>query len=395
MRTAEFVPLMALTMATVALSTDAVLPALPMMGTDLGADDNRRQLVIGALFLGMASSQMLFGPISDTLGRKPVILFGFALFCLGCLISLWAPDFDIMLLGRFVSGVGAAAPRVISTAIIRDRFEGRQMAKTVSMIMTIFILVPVFAPAIGQGILAFTDWRGIFWLFLIIAVLTTLWMGFRLEETLHPEHRHPLTVRRVGGAFAEIVSHRVTMGYLLAMSCVASAFVGYLSSAQQVFQDVYGMGDRFPIAFGGLACSIGLASFANSRLVVRFGMRLLVRWSLAAMSILATAFLVSAVAMGGVPPLWVVFALLVPMFFCHGAVFGNMNAVAMQPMGHIAGSAAAVIGAVSTVLSAVAGSLVGQAYDGTVIPLAGAFALLSIMALAITTWANRAFSDVS
>ncbi|MBT3360354.1 MAG: multidrug effflux MFS transporter [Rhodospirillales bacterium] len=389
MRYAEFIALMALVMSTVAMSTDAVLPALSLIGQELGAGENQRQLVIGALFLGLASSQVFFGPLSDRFGRKPVILFGFAVFAIGCLISIGASNFEAMLVGRFVQGLGAAGPRVISTAMIRDRFEGREMAKIMSTIMTLFILVPVFAPAIGQGILTFTHWRGIFWFFIAMGVGTSVWMAVRMAETLRPENRHPLTISRVGGAFREIFTHPVTMGYLLAMSCVFSAFVGYLSTAQQIFQELYGLGAKFPLAFGCMAGTLGLASFINSRLVVRLGMRVLIRRALATNVLLAGTFTLVAYTLGGVPPLWLVFAFMMPVFFCHGTVFGNIQAMAMQPMGHIAGSAAAVIGAVATTISTTVGSMIGQAFNGTVLPLALSFTVLPLLALLFSGWANR------
>lgn len=390
MRYAEFIGLMALVMSTAAMATDAVLPALALIGDALGvAGDNRRQLVIGIFFLGMAAAQMAFGPLSDSLGRKPVLLAGVGVFAVGCLVSMWAPTFGVMLLGRFLQGIGAAAPRVISVAIIRDRFEGRQMAKTISLIMSLFILVPVFAPLVGQGILAVAEWPAIFGLFLAMAVGMALWSGLRLPETLAVGHRHPLSFRRVGRAFIEVVSHRTTMGYLLAMSCLFSAFLGYLTSAQQVFQEVYGLGRLFPLAFGGLAASIGLASLVNSRLVVRLGMLRLATLALAAMIGLTLAFAGAVVGFGGRPPLELVFLLLVPVFFCQGMLFGNLNALAMQPMGHIAGSAAAVIGTGSTALSATLGSLIGLAFDGTLRPLALAFAGFSVLALLFSRWAAR------
>jgi MFS transporter, DHA1 family, multidrug resistance protein len=222
-----------------------------------------------------------------------------------------------------------------------------------------------------------------------MAATTALWMGTRLPETLAPENRHPLSLARVGRAFAEIATHRRTMAYLLATACVFSAFVGYLTSAQQILQELYGLGPLFPVAFGVLAGSIGLASFVNARLVMRLGMRRLVPAALAATSVLAGLLAAFALAFGGVPPLFLVFALLIPVFFGLGTTFGNLNALAMQPMGHIAGSAAAVIGAGTTTLSATLGSLIGQAYDGTILPLALAFALFPVLALLLCRWAER------
>ena len=390
MRYAEFIVLMALIMSLTALSTDAIMPALPMIGQELAtADINDRQFVIGSFMLGMALSQVLFGPLSDSLGRKPILILGIALFGAGCLVSIWAPNFETMIVGRVIQGIGAAAPRVLSVAIIRDRFEGRQMARTISMIMTVSILVPVFAPLIGQGVLAFSGWRGIFWLTVAMGAAMMAWSGLRLPETLADEYRRPLSFRRIGDAFVEVVSHRVVVAYMMAATCMFSAFVGYLTSAQQIFQETYGLGPLFPLAFGGLAGSLGLAAFVNSRIVVGLGMRRLVHIALGCLVVLATAFTVVAQAFGGVPPLWLVFLLLSPTFFAHGMLFGNLNALAMQPMGHIAGSAAAVIGTVTTALSATLGSLIGQAYDGTILPFALGFAVSSVLASAFCLWAER------
>ncbi|MDX9859769.1 MAG: multidrug effflux MFS transporter [Rhodospirillales bacterium] len=390
MRHAEFIAMMALITSLAALSIDAVMPALPMIGHELAtAEENRRQLVIGSFLLGMALAQVLFGPLSDSLGRKPILLFGIALFGVGCLISIGAPTFEVMILGRVIQGIGAAAPRVMTVAVIRDRFEGRQMAKTISMIMTVSILVPVLAPSIGQGVLAVVGWRGIFWLTVAMACAMIAWAGFRLPETLSDEHRHPLSFRRVGRALVEVLTHRTVVAYLMATACLFSAFVGYLTAAQQIFQETYGLGRLFPLAFGGLAGSIGLAAFVNSRIVVLLGMRRLVYLALAGIITLTWSFAGFALLFDGVPPLPLVFLLLVPMFFCHGMLFGNLNALAMQPMGHIAGSAAAVIGTVVTAISATVGSLIGQAYDGTVLPLAFGFAGFSLLALVFCRWADR------
>ena len=394
MRYPEFIALMALMMSIVALSTDAVLPALPMIGDALGtADENHRQLVVGVLLVGLALGQILFGPLSDSLGRKPIILFGFATFAVGSLLSIWSPNFETMLIGRLVQGFGAAAPRVAAVAVVRDRFEGRQMARTISLIMTFFILVPAIAPTVGQIILTFADWHGIFWLFIVMASGTGLWAMSRLPETLSDRYRHPLSFTRVGIAFVEVLKNRMAMGYLLATSSLLSGLFGYVTSAQQIFQDLYGLGDLFPVAFGGLAISIGFASFVNSRLVVRFGIRRMVRVALSAMIALTAAFAASTVYADGLPPLWLMFPLLAPMFFGFGLLFGNMNARAMQPMGHIAGSAAAVIGTGTTALAAVVGSLIGQAFDGTVLPLAFGFLFGALFSLTFSIWAERGAPD--
>jgi MFS transporter, DHA1 family, multidrug resistance protein len=385
----EFVVLMALITSATALSIDAVLPALPLIGDELGAaDENHRQLAVGALLAGLAFSQLVFGPLSDSLGRKPVIFLGIGLFAVGCLICIWAPSFDILLAGRLLQGFGAGGPRVVSVAVIRDRFEGRFMAKTISLVMTIFILVPVFAPAIGQGILLLAHWHAIFWFYLATAAITALWVYVRLPETLSAENRHPLSPTRVFLALREIVTHRGTVGYLLSSAFIFAALVGYLTSAQQVLQELYGLGNLFPLAFGLLACSLGVSSFVNSRLVVRFGMGRLARGSLAAQVFFGVVFVAVASWFDGVPPLWLLFVVMAPFFFCAGTVFGNLNALAMQPMGHIAGSAAAVIGATSTAISTFMGSMVGQSYNETVLPMALGFAVFGGLSLFFCLWAE-------
>ena len=386
----EFVILMAFLSSAVALSIDGVMPALPMIGAELGAhDENHRQLVIGALLAGLACSPVVFGPLSDSLGRKPVMFLGIALFSVGCLTSILAPSFEVMLAGRLVQGFGAGAPRTIPIAVVRDRFEGRLMARTISLIMTVFILVPVFAPAVGQGLVMVAHWHAIFWFFLAVGATAALWIYFRLPETLSPENRRPLSFGGVVTALGEVVTNRTTMGYLLAIAFIFSAFVGYLTSAQQILQELYGLGALFPIAFGLLACSLGLSSFTNSRLVMRFGMRRLAFGSLTTQVAFALAFVAAAILFDGIPPLWLLFVLLLPIFFCVGTLFGNLNGLAMQPMGHIAGSAAAVISAASTTIAAVLGSLIGQSYNGTVVPLALGFAVFGGLSLLFYLWAER------
>jgi len=386
----EFVVLMAFISSAAALSIDGVMPALPMIGAELGArDENHRQLVIGALLAGLACSPMVFGPLSDSFGRKPVIYLGIALFSVGCLTSILAPSFEVMLVGRFVQGFGAGAPRTVPIAVIRDRFEGRLMARTISLIMTVFILVPVFAPAVGQGLIMVAHWHSIFWFYLVVGAIAALWIFLRLPETLAPENRRPLSFGAVLAALREVVSNRATMGYLFAIAFIFSAFVGYLTSAQQILQELYGLGALFPVAFGLLAGSLGLSSFANSRLVMRFGMRRLARGSLRAQVAFALVFVAVTALFDGIPPLWLLFVLMLPIFFCVGTLVGNLNALAMQPMGHIAGSAAAVIGAASTTISTVLGSLVGQSYDGTVLPLALGFAVFGALSLLFYLWAER------
>jgi MFS transporter, DHA1 family, multidrug resistance protein len=384
----EFVIIIALMTAIIAFSIDAMLPALPLIAADLGAQGNDRQLVISALFLGLAFGQLFYGPISDTIGRRPAVVFGFVLFLAGCLVSIFARDFTTMLVGRVLQGLGAAGPRIVSIAIVRDRYEGPAMAKVMSLAMTLFILIPVIAPSLGQGLLAFGPWEVIFGAMFALGAVTLVWFWFRMEESLAPENRQPLSIGRVAAAFGECVRNHAVLGAALASGFVFSALIAYLSMAQQLFAETYGAGAWFPIIFGALAAFVGGSSLVNSQLVMRFGMRRLSWWALYAFTGAAAVFEVVAMAFHGVPPLALTLIWLAITFSTLGVLFSNLNALAMEPMGHIAGSAAAFIGASTTLMSAGIGAVIGRTYDGTVLPVTLAFLLLGIAAMASLGWAG-------
>ncbi|HKQ95634.1 MAG TPA: multidrug effflux MFS transporter [Aestuariivirgaceae bacterium] len=386
----EFVVLVAFMISLVALSIDAMLPALPAIASELAARrDNDRQLVISALFLGLAAAQMVYGPLSDSFGRKNTIYAGIWLFIAGCCISIFAPTFDLMLLGRFLQGAGAAAPRVVSVAMVRDLYQGRAMARVMSLTMTVFILVPVFAPLLGQLVLEVAPWRAIFVLLLVLAVGVLLWFWRRQAETLPRERRAPFSLLRIGRAIVETCTNRVAFGYTLAAGFMFGAFVGYLNSSQQIFQDLYRQGDLFPVYFGALALSIGVSSALNARLVMRLGMRYLCNLALRVLVAASLVFALVTVLAAGIPPLAVVVAYLLVCFFCVGVLFGNFNALAMEPLGHIAGVASAVIGSLTTFVSLTLGTVIGAHFDGTLFPLAFGFAALGVASIATVYWTER------
>lgn len=386
----EFVALMALTISLVALSTDAMLPALPEIGRELGARRaNDNQLIVSLLFLGLAVGQVIYGPLSDSFGRKRPIYAGFAIFIVGSLIALLATSFPMILIGRVLQGLGAAGSRIVAIALVRDLYEGRTMARVMSFVMTVFILVPILAPALGQAILLLANWRAIFGLFLVLAFIALGWFALRQPETLLPEQRRPFSLGRVMGAIREVLANRTAFGYTITSGLVFGAFLGYLSSSQQIFQVQYGLGNLFPLYFAILAISLGCASLVNGRLVMRYGMRSLARVALLALGGLSPLFYLLAALMAGQPPLWLLMAYLMLTFFGIGILFGNLNALAMEPLGHIAGVGAAVVGFLSTLISMVLGTLVGQSYNGTVLPLVGGFALYSLASLAMMGWTER------
>lgn len=385
----EFVILISLMMSLTALSIDAMLPALSQIGSDLGVQNaNDRQLVISMIFMGLAIGQLFFGPLSDSVGRKPAIYGGLILFMAGSLLSMTAVTFPMMLSGRLIQGIGISAPRAVTLALVRDQFEGRAMARVMSFVSSVFILVPMLAPSLGQAILLFASWRGIFGVFVALAAIVLIWLALRQPETLAPANRAPFTWQRILGATQEIIKNRLALGYTITAGLVSGAFVGYLNSAQQIFQEQYALGTLFPLYFAIIASSIGLASLTNARLVMRYGMRLLVRTSMLAIVILSVAAFGVALLAAGQPPLWTLMAYLMMSFFCVGILFGNLNSLAMQPLGHMAGIGAAIVGSLSTLMSTLLGTVIGQSYNGTIFPLVAGLAVLVGLSMVVVHWAE-------
>jgi DHA1 family bicyclomycin/chloramphenicol resistance-like MFS transporter len=390
LRQGEFVALMALMMSLVAMSIDAMLPALALIGDDLGVDHaNQAQLVISSLLLGMAIGQVIWGPLSDSIGRKPAIYAGLTLFIAGSALTLLAASFPLMLLGRVLQGFGAAASRIVVVALVRDGYAGAAMARIMSLVLTTFILVPVVAPAIGQGILLVAHWRAIFGMLLVLGLVTLVWFALRQPETLPLERRVRFSLAKIALGVRETCVNRVALGYTVAAGMIFGAFLGYITSAAQIFQSQYGVGRLFPVYFGGLALAIGSATYANSRLVMRYGMRRLSALAVGVVGSCSVVFFAIALAAQGHPPLWALVLDLGITFFGFGLVFGNFNALAMEPLGHIAGVGAAVVGTITSIMSLVLGTLIGQSYDGTVLPLIGGFAVLGLASLAVMRWAER------
>jgi len=375
----EFVTLIALLISLVALTIDAMLPAMPHIGEALNvARANDTQFIVSFFFIGFAGGQLFFGPISDSLGRKNTIIGGLLIYGAGCALSIFATEYWVMLAGRILQGLGAAAPRTVTIAVVRDRYAGREMAKIMSIIMSVFIIVPALAPFLGQAVLEVSGWRMIFVCLVVIAITAVLWMMLRLPETLDPEKRLPLEFGKILAAFGETIRNRIALGYTIAAGFIFGAFLGYLKSAQQVFQDVFGVGDLFPTYFAAMALSLGAASIVNSQLVMRLGMRFLSFSAITGLTLLSAAYLFYTTFETGEASLIAFLIWGLSAFFCVGLLFGNLNALAMEPMGHIAGTAASMIGAASTALSLLFSYPIGQAFNGTVIPLVGGFAVLGL-----------------
>lgn len=385
---AEFVALMALVVSVVALGIDVMLPALPLIGESLGvADENDRQLVISVFVLGLALSPIPFGVAADAYGRKPVVFFGLGIFVFGAAISAFAGDFTTLLIGRFLQGLGAAAPRTIAMSIVRDRTAGREMARLMSFIMATFILVPAAAPSLGLAIQHVAGWRANFLVLLALAAAILLWMGLRLPETLPPERRRVAHWREIREAIVLVLTNRRSLGCSVATGFLFGAFLAYLSSSQQLIGEAYGWGEYFALVFSGLALCVGGAAFVNARLVMRLGMRRLSRIALVTMIVAAALYL--AVNQLGEPPFWVFALWGAVSFFGFGLTVGNLNALAMEPLGAVAGIGAALIATIMNLLAAPLAILVARAYDGDATPIVFGFLTFSCASLLTIRWADQ------
>ncbi|MFX0540958.1 multidrug effflux MFS transporter [Roseovarius sp. S4756] len=386
----EFVIMLAMMISIVALSTDLMLPGLGMIGHDLGVDAvNDVQLIVSSLFLGFAAGQALAGPLSDSFGRKPIIYLGYAIFIIGCILSLVATSWEMMITGRVLQGLGAASPRIVTLALVRDGYEGRSMARIMSFVMAVFILVPTIAPALGQVVIYLSGWRATFLVLIALALAAGSWFALRQPETLPRHERRPFSARAIWHGLKEIARNRTAIGNTLALGMIFGAFLAYLSTAQQVYEVVYNAGVFFPLYFGMTALSIGGAAVVNSMLVMRLGMRFLTRCALMGLIALALIFVLPATLWGGAPPLLLFIGWLIASFFCVGILFGNFNAIAMEPLGHMAGLGAALIGSVSNFIALPISYVIGQQFNGTVFPLLAGFGTVGVLALAIFLWSER------
>jgi MFS transporter, DHA1 family, multidrug resistance protein len=377
----EFVCLTACLMAITALAIDIMLPALPEIASSFGVtNENDRQLIVILYMAGFAAGQIFFGPLSDHYGRKPILMVGLAVFIFGTIGALWARSFEMLLIARLVQGIGAASPRIIAIAVVRDLYAGRQMARVMSFAMMIFITIPVLAPSVGQALVHLGNWHWIFFVLLAMASAAALWSGTRLPETARPALgiERAMTLRE--SFFAAILNPQ-TAGYGAAGGFMFGCLLAYVASAQQVFVEVFAIGNVFPVVFGAIASAIAIASFVNARLVGRLGMRHVSHTAL--LGFIGVSVALALAAATGVAG-FATFAIAISIsFFLFGLIAPNFNAIAMEPQGHNAGMASSVIGALSTAIGALAGGLVGQAFDGSIFPIAAGFAICSLITGAI------------
>jgi DHA1 family bicyclomycin/chloramphenicol resistance-like MFS transporter len=370
----EFVALMATMTSLVALSIDSVLPALSQIGAYLEVTDSRQtHLIISVFFVGMALGQLYYGPLSDDKGRRYVIISGLIVFAIGSLVCINAESLEVMLIGRVIQAFGVSGPRVATLAVIRDKYEGEAMARVMSFIMMVFILVPMLAPIFGQTILFWFSWQHIFSSFLVYGLLIGLWFFIRQPETLPKEKRLPFSWSQLRISSKFILTHKLVMCYTLSSGTIFGAFLAYISSSQTLFQDIYDTGELFPMYFAMLAFSIGLASFINGNLVMRLGMRKLCTWAMLGWLLFSSVLTSLCFVYDGVPPLWQFVSVLFCTFFCIGILFGNVNSMAMQPLGAMAGLGAAIIGSLSSIISVPTAIFIGSFIDSSITPVALGF----------------------
>jgi len=379
----EFVVLMASLMSIVALSIDAILPALSDIGLAIHSQspaDN--QLLIIMIFMGLGVGQLLFGPLSDSFGRKPIVYFGLILFFIASLICVFSKSLELMVFGRLLQGIALSAPRTISISIVRDSYKGDHMARIMSFVMVIFILVPVLAPALGKLILDYYNWQAIFYAQLVFAGVVGIWFWKRQPETLKKEYKAPFSNHLFVDGLRELLKFRETLVFTVISGFVTGAFMVYLSSSQHIFENQYGLKEEFPYIFAGLAITVGLATFSNGALVMRFGMRKLVLIALISYCCISISYILLFWSTGN-PSLTVLLSFMALQFFAIGFLFGNINAIAMEPIGHIAGIGAAIIGFASMLIAVPLAIVIGQFVNATVLPMFVGFSACGVASLSI------------
>ncbi|ORE97889.1 transmembrane efflux protein [Aurantimonas sp. 22II-16-19i] len=376
----ELVMMVACLMAMNAAAIDIFIPALQDIGTALQVSDaNQRQFVITAYLLGFGGGQIVYGPLSDRYGRRRVLLFGIAVYVIAAGIATFSTSFAMLLTMRAIQGMGAAATRVIAISVVRDCFGGRRMASVMSLVMMVFMAIPVLAPNIGQGIMLFGSWREIFVIVALFGAGVGIWAALRLPETLAPENRRELTTKRVGEAFRIVLTNRIAFGYTIATAMIFGVLFGFINQAEQIYTEAYGLGPYFTLAFSATAIFMAISSFMNSRLVETFGMRRLSHGALIGFMALAALHLGVAWFYGGQAPLLFFIPVMTLNFCLFGFIGTNFNALAMDPLGHVAGTASAVLGFMQTVGGGIFGAIIGYYYDGTLIPLLLGFIVLSML----------------
>jgi DHA1 family bicyclomycin/chloramphenicol resistance-like MFS transporter len=379
----EFVAIMALLMSLVALSIDGILPALAVIGNDLGVKSTKdHQLLITMIFLGLGFGQLIFGPLSDSFGRKPIIYVGFLMFAVASVICVNTNSYEVLITGRILQGIGLASPRTLSIAMIRDSYEGDYMAKVMSFIVMIFILIPIIAPTLGQFLMLTYNWQAIFNVQLGLGILVIFWFWKRQPETLADSNRIPFRSATLKSGFIEFFKQQQAVAFTLISGFITGSFMVYLSTSQYIFEVQYGLGEDFPLIFASLAVGVGFATYLNGVFVVRVGMKRIALVSLISYTLSALIYVLMFFNKEN-PPLWILLIFFSIQFTSVGFLFGNLRALAMQPIGHIAGVGAAINGFVSTVMGVIIASVIGAYISTTVWPLFLGFTVCGFASMVI------------
>ena len=380
----EFIILVSIMFGMIAFGTDTMLPAFPEIAKDLELlNVNKAQLIISSFILGTGVGQLISGPISDTFGRKPIITIGLIIFILACIAAYYAETLEMMLVARFIQGLGISAPRTVTMALIRDLYSGRKMAQVMSLAMAIFVLVPALAPSIGQLLFINFGWRSIYMAFIAFALIGLLWLNLRQPETLPFEQRKKLSSTEFLSAFKVVITNTAVVKYTVTLALGFGALFGYLNSAQQIFVDTLGAGMKFPMYFAIISILAAPASFLNAALVMKYGMKLLATIGFA-LQIIFAIITILIINQDFISMEWLLVIFIswsVIAFFLKGLYFGNLNALAMEPMGEIAGMASAIIGASATMLGILIAIPIGLAFNGTATPVLFGYITCSSLAL--------------
>lgn len=382
----EFVALMAALMSIAALALDAILPALDIIGIAVGVTNpSQNQFLILFFFLGLGVGPLFFGPISDSIGRKPVVYMGFGLFIFASLLCVFAPNFELMIIGRILQGISLSAPRTISIAMIRDKYSGDYMARVMSFVTVVFIIVPIIAPAMGKWILDFYGWEAIFHVQVLFGILVSIWFWKRQPETLVPGKRTSFRANVFINGYRELLNYRQTMLFTIIWGFITGSFLVYLSTSQQIFQEQYDLKEAFPYIFAALAITIGTATLLNGTLVLRYGMLRLVTFAMAAYVIISLVYIV-LFASSGNPPFGILLTFFALQFFALGFLFGNLRSLAMEPVGHIAGIGAAITGFIATMMGVAISAFIGQFVIDSVLPMFIGFLICGLISFGVLAY---------
>ena len=385
---AEFVALAAALMSLTALGIDAMLPALPAIGETLGVRSaNARQFVVTAFVAGFGVAQLVHGPLADRFGRRRLLIVTLSLYVVANVLCAVSGSFALLLAARVFGGAMVAACRTAVVAIVRDCYSGRAMARVMSIAFMVFMIVPVLAPTFGTLVLMFGNWRAIFWSIAAVTLTVLAWFGLRLPETLRPEDRHALSFARIADGWRVTLTDRWSLGYTLASGVMLGALYGYLNSVQQIMADVFGRPKLLALIFATTSILMAIANLANARLVMRLGTRLISHS--AVIGLIATSGLHLAFTLAGAETLPLFAVLQAITMACFGLASSNFSAMAMENMGHIAGTASSVQGFLTVAIGATLGVVIGQAFDGTTAPLAAGFVGCGLVSLGIVLVTER------